>query len=325
MRNPGFTILEPFRFTRSERNAAFTLSILCLLILYIPLTYEYLKPPPQQVDFTAFEADIQAFCLAALAASPATSFPDEQHRNEAPRPSEAALFAFDPNTVSKDELLRLGLSERATATFLKYRSTGARFYKKEDLKKVFSIRAEDYARLEAWIHIEKPEPFARQEADEQKAFSKAVDYPPYEKKSYPAYTPKAPVNIDINSASLEDWQQLRGIGQGYAKRIVNFREKLGGFASVTQVGETFNLPDSVFQQALPNLMASPPVLRKIKVNAATAEELKAHPYFSNFQATVLLNYRQQHGNFADLAALKKIQAAFKESDWARLEPYLSFE
>ncbi|MEK7256097.1 MAG: helix-hairpin-helix domain-containing protein, partial [Bacteroidota bacterium] len=118
--------------------------------------------------------------------------------------------------------------------------------------------------------------------------------------------------------------KLKGIGTFYAKRIVNFREKLGGFYSIQQVGETFGLPDSTFQKIQPLLQASP-VFRKIKVNAATLEELKSHPYFSNFQATVLFNYRQQHGNFTNLESLKKIAAAFKDSDWERLEPYLSFE
>jgi DNA uptake protein ComE-like DNA-binding protein len=54
--------------------------------------------------------------------------------------------------------------------------------------------------------------------------------------------------IDINSADTTSFIALPGIGSKLAARIINFRDKLGGFYSVAQVGETFGLPDSTFQK-----------------------------------------------------------------------------
>ena len=166
-------------------------------------------------------------------------------------------------------------------------------------------------------------PFAGRRYDERPSpthndFTEKAGYVPFEKKEKPV------VVVDVNLATEEEWQQLKGIGPGYSKRIVNFREKLGGFATVELVGETFGLPDSVFQQIRPYLQPSP-VFRKLNVNTAGTEELKSHPFISSLQATVLVNYHKQHGAFADFNALKKMGPPFKEEDWQRLEVYLVFD
>ena len=49
------------------------------------------------------------------------------------------------------------------------------------------------------------------------------------------------------------------------------------------------------------------------------------PTTGSYQATILFNYRQQHGSYADFAGVKKMKAGFKEEDWKKLEPYFSFE
>ncbi|HFA49809.1 MAG TPA: hypothetical protein ENJ95_12440, partial [Bacteroidetes bacterium] len=246
---------------------------------------------------------------------------------------------FDPNTATKEELIRLGILPRTANTLLNYRSKGGRFFKKEDLKKVYGFRKEDYNRLEEWIVVnnektqrewdnkksksEKPKPSFAGNNSKKTPTGGADKKSFYPKKEYPKkeYTPPM---IDINKTTAEDWQKLRGIGPAYSKRIVNFRDKLGGFVSVEQVGTTYNLPDSTFQKIKPYLTLSP-VFRKIKVNQLDLKGLKSHPYISSYQATILFNYRKQHGDFTDMESLKKIKAGFKEEDWKRLEGYLSFE
>ena len=45
-------------------------------------------------------------------------------------------------------------------------------------------------------------------------------------------------SVDINTADTTAFISLPGIGSKLAARIVNFRDKLGGFYSIDQVGET---------------------------------------------------------------------------------------
>lgn len=316
----NFTPLqEYFYYTRSERNACIVLSFLCLFFMILPEIMTFFPGAKEKVDFTEFQEEIAAFS-SRIAAEASEDKPSFRVAN-AEGAVEIRYFPFDPNTASKEDFLLLGLSPKVAQTILNYRAKGGTFYRKEDLKKLYTLREEDYVRLEPWVQIapisqmKQPEKATTVSSGEQNPAPFSSQFLPKERE---------PVIIDINQATAEDWQKLKGIGPGYSRRIVNYREKLGGFYSIRQVGETFGLPDSTFQQMLPFLKDSQ-VFRKIKVNSATEEELKNHPYLSNFQAKVLLNYRMQHGPFTDMASLKKIQAAFGEHDWERLEPYISFE
>jgi competence ComEA-like helix-hairpin-helix protein len=280
----------------------------------------FLLPPPPKIDFSVFAAQISKIEATPLAAVDKTN--PFQRRNIPPA-TAPQLFVFDPNTARKSDLLTLGLSERIAQTILNYRLKGGRFYKKEDLKKVFGMRPEDYDRLAPWVVIgASGNQDSGQSLADRSALASQVEYKPnYEKKPLK----KGPVSIDINQSNQVDWQQLPGIGPGYAKRIIHFREKLGGFASVEQVKETYGLPDSTFQKIKPLLQPSP-IFRPINLNDATLEELKAHPLISNFLATILFNYRKQHGAFPDLAAAQKAgMPSLKEGDWERLLPYLSLD
>lgn len=224
--------------------------------------------------------------------------------------AKITYFEFDPNDVSLSELEALGVPTKTAKTWLKYSSNGGRFYKKEDIQKVYGLKKEDYSRLLPYIKIaeQAAEPIAANDIPTAYAYTK---------------TPSIPVYIDINQASAEEWQELRGIGPTYSKRIVNFRNKLGGFYSIDQVGQTYHLPDSVFQQIKAQLRLSP-IFKKIAINQADEKGLSAHPYISFQQAKLIIQYRNNHGFFASLEDLQKIyalDAAFIN----KVNPYLSFD
>ncbi len=128
--------------------------------------------------------------------------------------------------------------------------------------------------------------------------------------------------IDINLADTSAWIALPGIGSKLASRIVNFREKLGGFYAINQVAETFGLADSTFQKIRSWLKLDQPQLRKININTATLEELKAHPYIRFTLARPIVAYRSEHGPFNRLEDLKKI-AAVTEDAFQKMFPYLT--
>ena len=132
----------------------------------------------------------------------------------------------------------------------------------------------------------------------------------------------ATFRIDINQSTEEDWIRLPGIGPTYAGKILRFREALGGFCSVDQVGETWNIPDSVFQQIRPYLNASAPY-RMIAINQSSEEELAAHPYLNSKQARVIIRYRSHYGPISDMEGLRKT-GVLKEQDITRLAAYILF-
>ncbi len=219
-------------------------------------------------------------------------------------------FKFDPNTITKEELISLGLAERTAKNWTKYTASGGHFSKTGDLQKVYGLKEEDFQRLLPFIEINEL-------SSEAIAFNDRSIPSSYEN------TNRIPVIIDINQSTMEQWQELSGIGPAFSKRIVNFRDKLGGFYSVEQVAETYGLPDSVFQQIRLSLRPSP-LLRKLAINQLTEKELAAHPYLRYNDAKVIVQYRNNHGTFADASDLEKLYA-LDAATIKKIAPYLVFD
>jgi competence ComEA-like helix-hairpin-helix protein len=130
--------------------------------------------------------------------------------------------------------------------------------------------------------------------------------------------------IDINIADTTAFIALPGIGSKLAARIINFREKLGGFYSVDQIGEVYGLADSVFQKLRQYLQLNDGVVKKININTATIDELKTHPYIKYNIANAIIAYRNAHGPFMKTEDIKKIMI-IEEVQYIRIAPYLSLE
>jgi competence protein ComEA len=222
-----------------------------------------------------------------------------------------SMFYFDPNTLDAAGWQRLGIKDKTIASMQKYIAKGGRFREPDDLRKVWGLRDDEKERLIPYVRIVG--------GQEKKYTNYSGSYQPYEKK---LYEKKAIAIVDINTGDSAAYDALPGIGGGFSKRILKFRDKLGGFYKVEQVSETFGLPDSVFQNIKPYLKISGDNIRKININTGTEEELKAHPYIRWQLAKVIMEYKKQHGNYKSLEELKKIMIITEET-YAKITPYLS--
>jgi competence ComEA-like helix-hairpin-helix protein len=128
--------------------------------------------------------------------------------------------------------------------------------------------------------------------------------------------------IDINTADSAAWVALNGIGPGFAKRIITYREKLGGFYQVDQLKEVYGLDSIWVKENKALLKVGAGVNRFLKINQVEWKDFK-HPYLPFGQSKVILAYRKQHGALKDFEALEKIQLLDLVA-WRRLRPYLSF-
>lgn len=222
--------------------------------------------------------------------------------------SRGELFNFDPNTLSSDGWERLGIRDKTIRTIQNYLSKGGHFYKPEDLSKVYGLRKEDYERLAPYIQIERKQtetnPFKRDE----------TTGPPVKTERYKT--------VDINTADTSAFIALPGIGSRLAERIISFRDKLGGFYSISQVAETFGLADSTYQKIKQYLILGDNSVKKININMATMEELKAHPYIRHSIANPVIAYRNEHGPFSKVEDVKKVMAVTTDI-YNKIAPYLT--
>lgn len=229
---------------------------------------------------------------------------------KAPAPQR---FAFDPNTLSGDSLMLLGLSGRTVRTLINYRNKGGAFRKPEDLEKVYGISAGQAEALRPYVRIKTRD---RKAQNEPEGTAPAAEPSPSEVE-------EEPMPVDINTATPEQWQALQGIGPAFARRICGFRDKLGGFAHTGQVAETYGLPDSTFQRIRPLLRVEQPV-KRLPINQLDAAGLKAHPYLNWKYANAIIAYRGQHGAFSSAEEVAKIRSIPAEV-LKKMEPYWSFE
>jgi len=130
--------------------------------------------------------------------------------------------------------------------------------------------------------------------------------------------------ISINTADLTEWELLFNIGPYRAGRILHFRNTLGGFYSVDQVGETYGLPDSVFQEIKSQLVVDS-LIDQIKINQINYDSLYQHPYITKQMAYFIVKHRESK---QFIQGMDELFTIIKEKDHERLrklEPYLDFD
>ncbi len=226
--------------------------------------------------------------------------------------TEHVLFDFNPNLVTDEELKLMGFNSRSSEALLRYRNEGGVYYKNEDLRYLAGMSPVFYEKLSPFITIDTsslPHLVIEEKVDN------------YNTTDLKAGETRSAV-VDINSSNVYEWQMLKGVGPKYAEWIIRYRDKLGGFSSIDQISETFNLPDSVFQSIKPFLTISP-VNKFIEINKITVDSLRLHPYVDWKQASIIVNYRTQHGPYTSADDLYKTRV-FDTLFVNRIKPYLKY-
>lgn len=176
-------------------------------------------------------------------------------------------FRFNPNTASEEELQRLGFSEKQAAAIVNYRLKGGRFRRKSDFAKSFVVADSVFRRLEPFIDIPK---------------------------------------TDINLADSAAFDDLPGIGGYFASRLVEYRERLGGFSSPTQMMDIKNFDSLKFAGLSDLITCSRP--RPYELWSLPAEELRKHPYIGSFQTARSIVFFREH-NPRDRWTLDALESA----------------
>jgi len=141
-------------------------------------------------------------------------------------------------------------------------------------------------------------------------------------QSLPRYRRKeAPLSpIDLNAADSLMLVSLPGIGPYYARRIIRYRQQLGGYARTAQLLEIDGLSDSVMKWFI--ITDTVPLI-PVRVNSLSLTELRNHPYLNFYQARAILDFRRERGMIKGPEQFSFMEE-FTAQDLERLEPYLDF-
>jgi competence protein ComEA len=209
-------------FNRTERMGIVALLVLIAGLLVIRMSMQYWGKPVTHTEqekelVVAWQKFKENSTLTTNTAQPTFTSTNLQAH-------PGTLFLFDPNTLDSAGFRKLGLREKTTSNLLKWRSKGKRFYKKEDLKPLYTLTDAEYQRLAPYIQINSQL--------QSRSYSYEDEYGPL------------PDKINLNTADSITLVRLPGIGPKLAHRILERRRENGAFTDVNQLREIYHFSDS---------------------------------------------------------------------------------
>ena len=217
------------------------------------------------------------------------------------RPSEITstmeLFAFDPNTASDSVLVRLGITNTQDQTIRNYQKKGGVFKKKEDFLKIYGIPESRKMALAEYVIIRET-PVQRENINKEKF-----------------------IRIEINGSDSIQLKLLPGIGNKLSKRIVKYRDMLGGYYTISQLKEVYGLREETFHQIETMVEIDSTKIQKININFANRNELSVHPYIRDNLARQIIKFRTRYGSISNPSVLRD-SLILSQEEYERLKPYL---
>ncbi|MFY0675566.1 MAG: helix-hairpin-helix domain-containing protein [Bacteroidia bacterium] len=233
------------------------------------------------------------------------------------------LFPFNPNTINYDSLRLLGFSVTLSKRFLKFRSSLGGFKSKNEVKKIYGLSDSFYLTLEPFIVLVQDSTTVLEGLKSQYEILEAGINDSREIKVLRKENEvDSTYFIELNSATEQELMRIRGIGEVLSKRIIKFREAIGGFLTVNQLYEVYGVDSQNLDFKRLELMVDTSIIRKINVNTASIIEFSNHSFISKYQSKIIVAYREQHGyfnNISDVMATK----AFTKSQFLMVSPYLT--
>lgn len=213
---------------------------------------------------------------------------------------QSPICKFNPNEYTQENWMSLGLSEKQAAVVLKFTKRG--IYSNDQLKQIFVID-------EALFELIRDSTF----------YPERKEWKNEERKD--AYQPK---KVDINTATQEELQKLYGIGEYFSKKIIEYREKLGGYISKEQLLEIYYFDEDKLENISDRITVAPEDVNKININTCSADELAKHPYIRWKVANSIVKMRAKYQEYTDINQLLESELIDKAL-LEKIKPYLTLD
>lgn len=210
------------------------------------------------------------------------------------------IYPFNPNYISDFKAYQLDISMEVVRRIRAFRASGNYINSVKVFKQVTQLPNNEVDRISPYLKIPKPR--------------------------LPAIQPKkvARIKNEFNGATAADLQEVHGIGEAYANRIIDLRNKLGGFLDKNQLDDVWGLPPEVKQRVwLHFKLDALPLIKKKNINEMTIAQLSSLYYVSPSLASRIVAVRTQKETLAswdELDAIPQLDSIKK----ARLSLYLHF-
>ncbi len=288
-----------FQFTRKERNGILFLLIILVVVwtFYFAMDYYFEK---KEVDFSSFEQEVNHF------------YRQLDSINEQKQQSVSAQIAYNKDTCKVEinspdlnTLLCIGLSEKLAKTWINYLNKGGKFKSVEEVKKLWGMNDSIYNNLLPYLFCEGQEQqFDLKKRSQEKELRKIE-------------------MVELNTADSLQLMSLPSIGSSFAKRIIKYRERLGGFVTKEQLKEIYGFSEEMFEKVSPYVYVDVFEVKKLHLNKADYLTLIQHPYLSKNMVKGILQLRKNVGNITSKEELIMHNVISLE-DWEKIKWYVEF-
>ena len=300
-------------FNKQERNGVFVVCIIIGSLVMIKLCLPLFNGHNDQVQFITIHQS------SHVQEENTDSADQVIHRSEKQIVHEAVSserFVFNPNTISAEDAQKLGFSKKLSQTLINFRNKGGKFYKPDDLKKLYGLSPTLFEELETYILIPNANKAYPHKFKKDTVYQNTSSKPTYEKKIVSKEV------VEINTADSLSLVYLKGIGPSFAKRIIKYRTLLGGFHSLHQLKEIYGMTDSLYLKLTSQIKLDKHNLTQIPINVIDVVTLRKHPYFPYASAQTVINFRSKHGKLSEQDV--RNLGIFNEEKLQLILPYLSY-
>lgn len=286
---------NPLYISKRSKNGVLIVILIALIVVFIPRVLQALS---QKEVFEISSEDIKIL-------------KEEQFQRKNKQFYKKSSFSkkkfsrpphkFDPNTYSERDWLNLGLSQKQVAIVLKFTERG--ISSNEQLQKIFVIPTQLFELIKDSTFYTK------------KVFEKNHSQTFQAKK-------KVKIIVNVNTANQEELESIPGVGSFYAKNIIKYRDRLGGFVKKEQLLEVWKMDLDKYNAIEEFIFINPKDIREIHLNNTTTEELKQHPYFNWNIANSIVKMKTQKTAFKSIDEIKE-SVLIDEEFFEKIKPYLS--
>ena len=205
------------------------------------------------------------------------------------------IYPFNPNFISDYKGYKLGMSVQEIDRLHhfraqnKYVNSAAEFQKVTLVSNAVLRKISPYFKFPEWVS-------AKQEKSN---------------KTFQVFTPREKKEVmvkDINLATKEDLIAVYGIGEKLADKILNEKEKFGGFVSMEQFQFIWGIsPEAIQDLQKRFVVKNTNSITKIPINDLSIKELSKFPYFNYSLAKEIVIYRTMNNGIKEIADLTKIK------------------
>lgn len=280
--------------SKRNRRGVLLLSAILLVIIYSPRILAGLTKN-KHLKYSIEELDLVEKEVLASRTTKKTSTINSK-RSRFVRPKKK----FDPNCYTKSEWISLGLSEKQADVVLRFTEHGVD--SNDDLQKIFVISDELFELIKDSTYY--PSKIDRQGELNSKEQLVTIDK----------------FIVDLNTATNEELIKLVGIGDYYAEKIIEYRNRLGGYNRPEQLLDLWKFTPEKLEKIREQIVISGNV-RKLNINLINYDDLVKHPYITGNIANSIVKMREQRKVYKKMEELLDSKLIDREL-FDKLKPYL---